>query len=210
MNDIIILGAGGFGREIAWTLERLNACAPRWHLIGFADDAPDKASGTCAGAPLLVPIAKAVARHPQAALALAVGDNAIRARLFAAFPDRTFPVLVDPSALCAPSAHVGAGTFIGPFALVSTDARLGTGVIVNARAGVGHDCLVDDFAQICPGATLSGHTHVGAGALVASNAATVPGVVIGARAAVAAGTPVFTKVAPGATLSPFGTFRRDA
>ena len=38
MKDIAIYGAGGFGREVACLLRRINEQAPQWNLIGFFDD----------------------------------------------------------------------------------------------------------------------------------------------------------------------------
>lgn len=38
MKDLIIIGAGGFGREVAWIVERINKVSPIWNLLGFMDD----------------------------------------------------------------------------------------------------------------------------------------------------------------------------
>ncbi len=210
-REIMIVGAGGFGREAAWTIERLNAAAgPAWELIGFADDAPDRSTGAMEGYPLLGPVEKASCDHPGAAVFIAIGDNAVRESVSRRLRGHDFPALVDPSADVAPTAEIGRGAFVGPHAVVSVGAELGAFAIVNARAGVGHDSKVGDFAQICPGATLSGHTVVGDHALVASNACTVPGVSIGARAKIAAGLPVYRNVGADETLSPFGLFKGDA
>ncbi|MBR4654192.1 MAG: acetyltransferase [Kiritimatiellae bacterium] len=209
-REIFIVGAGGFGREAAWTLDRLNGVNPAWRLLGFADDAPEKASGTFAGYPLLGTVADTARMHPTAAAFIAIGDNAVREKISALLGARDFPALVDPSADVAPSAEIMPGAFVGPQAVVSVGARIGRFAIVNARSGIGHDTEVGDFAQICPGATLSGNTTVGAFALVASNACTVPGVKIGSWARISAGTPAYGDVADGATLSPFGLLRPEA
>ena len=209
-REIMIVGAGGFGREAAWTIERLNAADPTWELIGFADDAPNLATGTLEGYPLLGAVEQASHDHPGAAVFIAIGDNAIRERVCRRLRGHDFPALVDPSADVAPTAEIGRGVFIGPRAVVSVGAELGAFAIVNARAGIGHDSKVGDFAQICPGATLSGHTIVGDHALVASNACTVPGVSIGARAQIAAGLPVYRNVGADETLSPFGVLKGGA
>lgn len=207
MTDIFIVGAGGYGREVAWTIQRLNAQAPAWHLLGLADDAPDRQSGEVDGFPLLGSVRAAAERHPQAAVFVAVGDNAVREQIVARLGVRHFPALVDPAADVAPTARLGRGVFVGPRALVSVGAQVGDFALVNARAGVGHDVALGAYAQICPGATLSGATQVGARALVGSNAATVPGVVIGADAKIAAGLPVYQNVPAATTLSPFGVFK---
>ena len=38
MKDIAIYGAGGFGREVACLIKRINEQQPTWNLIGFYDD----------------------------------------------------------------------------------------------------------------------------------------------------------------------------
>ena len=209
-HKIMIVGAGGMGREAAWTIERINEVSPTWDIIGFADDAPSKQSGSIDGYPLLGSVATASQNHPDAAILLAIGDNSTRERLYRQLRGSDFPVIIDPSADVAPTAELRHGVFVGPRAVVSAGADIGKFVIVNARAGVGHDSILGDFAQVCPGATLSGHTVLGEHAFIGSNACTVPGVKVGARAKVAAGTPVFANVADDATLSPFGTLRRQS
>ncbi len=208
IRDIVIVGAGGFGREAAWTLERINEQTPMWRIIGFADDAPGLAGSSVEGYPVLGGIETASHDHPGAAVFVAIGDNATREKIYRRLRGHDFPVIIDPSAEVAPTVDLRHGVFIGPRAVVSVGVELGKFVIVNARAGVGHDSVMGDFAQACPGVTISGHTTIGAHAYLASNVCTVPGVKIGARAKIAAGMPVYADVAAEATLSPFGIFRR--
>lgn len=205
-RDIMIVGAGGFGREALWTLERINNAAPTWRVLGFADDDPAKAEGVLDGYPMLGACARASRDFPGAAVFVAVGDNAVREKIYRSLRGHDFPIILDPSAQVAPTADIRHGTFIGPNAVVSAGAELGKFVIVNARAGVGHDCRLGDFSQVCPGASLSGHTVLGEHAFVATNASTAPGVTVGARAKIAAGVPAYADVAPDVTLSPFGVF----
>ena len=70
MRDLFIVGAGGFGREAAWTVERINNAAqqPLWRIIGFADDDPGKASGNFEGYPMLGSPEKASADNPGASV----------------------------------------------------------------------------------------------------------------------------------------------
>ena len=208
-REIMIVGAGGFGREAVWTLERINDSteSPAWTVLGFADDAPGKASGSLEGYPLLGPVEQASHDHPGAAVFIAVGDNATREAIYRRLRGHDFPSIVDPSADVAPTVEMRHGIFIGPKAVVSVGVELGKFALINARAGVGHDSKLGDFSQVCPGATLSGHTTVGDHALVSSNASTVPGISIGSHARIAAGMPVYSDVADGETLSPFGTFK---
>jgi sugar O-acyltransferase (sialic acid O-acetyltransferase NeuD family) len=191
MKQVIIIGASGFGGEIAWVLERMIAPSGGATVIGFCDDAPGKQSGVWRGRPLLGPVgaaACAAGAGGEVWFHVAVGSNAARERLTArAIACGWRPLTVcDPTALVAADARVGEGCYIGAGAVVSCGTRIGEGVIINHQATVGHDAVVDAFAQICPGARVSGGCHIGARALLGSNAVVIPGVSVGVDATVGA------------------------
>jgi sugar O-acyltransferase (sialic acid O-acetyltransferase NeuD family) len=209
MRNLFIVGAGGFGREAVWTVERINAAQqqPVWNVIGFADDDPAKAFGNFEGYPLLGSVEKASKDHPGASVFIAVGDNAVRRKIYRQLRGHDFPALIDPSSQVSPTTEFKHGTFIACEAVVSVGTEIGKFVIINARAGVGHDSTVGDFANIAPGVSLSGHTVIGEDVMMGTNSCTAPGMTVGAGATVVCGTPVLKNVAPGTTLSPFGTLK---
>ena len=192
MRDLFIVGAGGFGREAVWTVERINAAAetPAWNVIGFADDDPAKAEGNFEGYPMLGSCERASKDHPGASVFVAVATPATRRAIYARLRGHDFPVLIDPSAQVSPTTEFRHGTFIAVEAVVSVGTDIGKFVIVNARAGVGHDSVVGDFANIAPGVTLSGHTKVGTDVFMGANSCTASGAVVPDGAAVPCGTAV--------------------
>lgn len=210
MRNIFIVGAGGFGREAVWTIERINAAQqqPVWNVIGFADDDPAKASGNFEGYPLLGSVGKASADHPGASVFIAVGDNAVRREIYRRLRGHDFPALIDPSAQVSPTTEFRHGTFIACEAVVSVGTDIGKFVIINARAGVGHDSIVGDFSNIAPGVSLSGHTVIGEDVMMGTNSCTAPGMTVGDGATVVCGTPVLKNVAANTTLSPFGILKQ--
>lgn len=209
MRDLFIVGAGGLGREAAWTVERINAASqqPLWRLIGFADDDPAKATGNFEGYPMLGSVEKASKDHPGASVFIAIGDNAIRRKVYAQLRGHDFPAMIDPSAQVSPTTEFKHGTYIACEAVVSVGTEIGKFVIINARAGVGHDSVVGDFSNVAPGVSLSGHTTLGQDVFMGTNSCTAPGRKVGDGATVACGTPVLKDVEPGSTLSPFGTLK---
>ena len=209
MRDLFIVGAGGLGREAAWTVERINAASqqPLWRLIGFADDDPAKATGNFEGYPMLGSVEKASKDHPGASVFIAIGDNAIRRKIYGQLRGHDFPALIDPSAQVSPTTEFKHGTYIACEAVVSVGTEIGKFVIINARAGVGHDSVVGDFSNVAPGVSLSGHTTLGQDVFMGTNSCTAPGRKVGDGATVACGTPVLKDVEPGSTLSPFGTLK---
>jgi len=141
VKQIVIVGAGGFGREAAWVVERINAAAPQFKLLGFCDDAADKRTGQYGGYPLLGPLSGVKARRDAVGFFCAIGNNRVRRDVFA--EGRALglePVsLIDPSAVIAPDVEIGRGSFVGVNSVVSVGASLGEGVLVNHQVCVGHD-----------------------------------------------------------------------
>lgn len=209
MRDLFIVGAGGLGREAVWTVERINKASqqPMWNVIGFADDDPKKARGNFEGYPMLGSCEQASKDYPGASVFVAVGDNQIRRDIYRRLRGHDFPALIDPSAQVSPTTEFRHGTYIACEAVVSVGTEIGKFVIINARAGVGHDSTVGDFCNICPGVTLSGHTTLEEDVMMGANSCTAPGMKVGKGAQVCAGTPVLKNVEPGTTLSPFGTLK---
>ena len=192
MRDLFIVGAGGFGREAVWTVERINKASqqPLWNVIGFADDDPAKAEGNFEGYPMLGSCEKASKDHPGASVFVAIGDNAIRADIYRRLRGHDFPAFIDPSAQVSPTTEFRHGTYIAAEAVVSVGTDIGKFVIINCRAGIGHDSIVGDFANICPGVTLSGHTRVGKSVYMGANSCTAQGVCVADGTVVACGQAV--------------------
>ena len=38
MKEIVILGAGDFGKEVAWLIEEINKRNPTYIILGYLDD----------------------------------------------------------------------------------------------------------------------------------------------------------------------------
>jgi sugar O-acyltransferase (sialic acid O-acetyltransferase NeuD family) len=189
MRKLVIIGASGFGREIAWVVERINRVSPTFDFLGFCDDAEEQRRGEWGGIPLLGLVEGVAARLGRVAFHCAIGNNrarqAVTMRAIAAGLEPA--TLVDPSAVIAPDAEVGKGCYIGIGSVVSTETQLGLGIIVNHHVTVGHGVRIGDFAQLCPGVCVSGGCEIGEGALFGTLAGTIPLKRVGAWATVGAG-----------------------
>ena len=45
MKDIVIVGSGGFAKEVAFLIEECNKVEKIWNLLGFIDNVKDKIVG---------------------------------------------------------------------------------------------------------------------------------------------------------------------
>jgi acetyltransferase-like isoleucine patch superfamily enzyme len=103
--------------------------------------------------------------------------------------------IVDPTAVVARSATIGAGTYINGGAVIGGATRIGGFVFVNRSASIGHHVEISDFASIGPGAVVCGAVRLGRGSVVAAGAIVLPAVEVGANCVVAAGAVVSEAVA---------------
>lgn len=209
MRDLFIVGAGGFGREAVWTVERINNSQPQpiWNIIGFADDDPSKATGNFEGYPMLGAVEKVSKDHPGSSVLIAIGDNKIRRKIYDRLRGHDFPVFIDPAAQVSPTAEFQHGVFVAPEAIISVGTMIGKFAIVNARSGIGHDSVVGEFSNICPGVSISGHTVLGKDVFMGTNSCTAPGIKIGDGAVVSCAMPVLKNLESGSLLSPFGALK---
>jgi sugar O-acyltransferase (sialic acid O-acetyltransferase NeuD family) len=202
MQRIVIVGAGGFGREVAWVVERINAVTPTFEVLGVCDDAADKREGGCGAYPLLGPFGKVKDRVGAVGFFCAIGNNRVRQEVLAeGRAQGHVPVtVIDPGAVVAPDVEIGRGSFVGAGSVVSVGSVIGEGVLVNHQVCVGHDVTLADFVQLCPGVCVSGGCEIGEGALLGTLAGTIPLKRVGAWATVGAGTVSLKDVAEGATV----------
>jgi len=185
---ILIVGAGGFGREVLqWTHD---AWPEQSRLIaGFLSADAGLLDGRGLGLPILADPAD-FAPQSGDALILAIGIPGVRRRVAEDLLGRgaVFLTLVHPTAIVAATAVIGTGSVICPRALVSVSASVGRFGLVNYQASLAHDSSAGDFAVLSPYATLGGGARIGADAFLGLHAAVGPGLSVGPRSKLSAGS----------------------
>ncbi len=183
---ILIVGAGGFGREVlAWA----RAAWPEWQdrLAGFLSaDAAILEEHAC-DLPVLADPA-AFTPEPGDGLLLAIGVPGVRRQVAEDLASRggRFLTLVHPTATVVTTAVLGTGSIICPHAVVSDAAVIGTCVLVNYHASLAHDAQAGDFAVLSPYATLGGSSTIGPDTFLGLHASVAPRIALGAGSKITA------------------------
>jgi len=205
-TDLIIVGAGGHGREALSVARRaVRAGEADWNILGFVDDGEvDAEPLERLDAPVLGGLATLTAPgsiHGGSPHVIAVGSiearREIDARIGASAPAA---VLVDPTAWIGEDVELAPGVMLYPGSRCTTNVRIGRHTHVNCGVTISHDCRVGDHVSLSPGVLLNGGVVVGNGAFLGSGAIVLPGCNIGEGAIVAAGAVVTSDVRPGLTL----------
>lgn len=199
-GSVVVVGCGGFGREVLALLHALRDAGQAWDVRGFVDDEPaDVARVEAAGSRVLGPVAALADLDPAWAVVVAVGSPVARRALDARIAaDRPRPVLVHPDATVGTGVTLGDGSVVAAGARLSTAITVGRLVHVDQNATVGHDATLGDYARLNPQACVSGAVTVGAGALVGASATVLQGLTVGDGATVGAGA-VVTRDVPTST-----------
>jgi sugar O-acyltransferase (sialic acid O-acetyltransferase NeuD family) len=200
--DLVILGAGGHGAELASYVRDIQSAGTPVRLLGFIDDG--KPAGPISDLPVLGgfgALAKLLDRRGGELLyyITAVGDNATRRRLVARAEQLDTEwlrpwTLRHPSAQVGDQVVIGDGTCLAPGAIVTSRVRIGRHCILNVKASVSHDSNLADFCNINPSATLCGNVNVSEGAYVGAGATVIQRTTIGAWSIVGAGAVVIADV----------------
>lgn len=195
MNEkLIVLGSGGFARQIPDLIRNINIVRQKYDLIGFL--APFQHTQRFA-LPILGndnKLADIVARY-----VIGVGIPQLRQSLdnFATNLGKHSVILTHPQSTTQDRTDLSPGCILMAGARVNTGSTLGRHVLVNANAVVGHDCTISDHTVLSPLSMLGGGTHIGSRVLIGASAVTLPGIRIGDDAVIGAGAVVTDHVPAG-------------
>ena len=142
MKDIVIYGAGGYGREIACLIKRLNAVKEEWNFLGFIDDGEPVGKKTEYGE-VLGNIDFVNSYEKELSVVLAIGTPSILQKLAGAIinPKVEFPNLIDPDVLFLDrdNVRIGKGNVLCAKCVVSCNVDIGDFNLFNIGVGIGHD-----------------------------------------------------------------------
>lgn len=200
-EPIVIVGRGGFGREVLDVVEAINEVARCFEVVGFVDDRfdePDEVADR-RHIPTLGPVS-ALAELGRR-YAIGIGSTADRAAIDAA----ATAAGLEPVTLHHPWATFGGDDRVGPGSVVCSGARVTTNVSVgrhlhlNLNSTIGHDCVIGDHVTINPSVNVSGNVTLQDRVNMGTKSVVIPGITIGADAVVGAGAVVVRDIPAGAT-----------
>lgn len=203
---LVIVGAGGFAREVAWLVREINRAggAVQFDTLGHVVSDLSKLGEHDSRSEVLGDLNWLESGRADA-VALGIGNPAVRLKLgqqlSASFPGLELPPLIHPSVRADfDSCQFDPGVLVCAGTIATVNVQVRQFAMVNLSCTIGHEAVIGPGCVLNPTVNLSGGVHLESGVLVGTGAQILQYVRIGQGATVGAGAVVTKDVAPGATV----------
>ncbi len=198
-GNILIYGAGGAGRELAYTLSFDKNPDTAWRVEGFIDDTESLWGQRVNDVPVLGGYEYLMKCSGNIAITI-VDDAAIRRNLISRVKKNEklkFPTIISCMATVSPYVEWGEGCIVAlSHANISPNIKIGDFVFINGGTRIGHDTIIGDYTTLFSGILISGGASIGSNCVIGSGSIIMPGRRIGDGAIIGAGTLVSKDVPP--------------
>ena len=193
IEQIVLIGAGGQGKETAEILEQHKNCGKAFKVLGFIDEDSGLQGSTVSGLRVLGDFAWLERQNPQnLALICCVGNPRATFDLVKRAMRLGFHFInaISPYSNISPQATLGIGVTVYANVVVNTGVKIGDHCILNVGTSVSHDAEVGSYCNLNPGTRLAGNVRLGDGCYLGMGCTVIQGRSIGAWTTIGAGAAV--------------------
>ena len=194
MHDIIIVGAGGFGREVnLWAKDSFSK--DQYKIKGFLDDNPRILDNYDMDVGIIGDLNSYEIKNQDRFL-FAIGEIDVKKNLVARLKKKgaKFLTLIHPTAIVANTAKIGQGVIVCPFCLVSDNVRLDDFVMMNAYSSCGHDARIGKYCILSSYTAIAGFAVLEDEVFLGTHAAVIPYKKVGYKSKISANSVVMRDV----------------
>lgn len=203
-KNIVVIGAGGFGREV---MDVIVACNQHGRSaskpLGFIVDPEYGVPGALVnGLPILGGFDWLEKNANKVSVICGVGDSHRRFRLInrAKEINCTFSSVIHPSAILTQWVRIGEGTVITAGTILTNQIQIGNHVHINLDCTIGHDVVLRDFATLAPGVHVSGNVILDEGCYIGTGVNILEKLHVGAWSVIGAGSTIIKDVPANTTV----------
>ena len=203
---LVIIGAGGFAREVRWLAEDIDrGGSDGYSFVGYVVSDTSRLGPHDSRDDVLGELEWLV-RNRDAFDALVIGIGSPAARLALSrelsdeFDQESWPALIHPSVVADRSCSFGPGAIVCAGSIATVNVEVGAQSVVNLSCTIGHEATIGAGCVLNPSVAISGGVKIGDGVLVGTGAQVLQYLEVGAGATVGAGAVVTKPVAPKTTV----------
>lgn len=159
MKELVIVGAGGLGKEVAFLIRHIE----EYQIVGFVDESSAKQGQTIVGFPVIGNLSYLQKWQRPLAVAVAIADGKQRQRIVERLrknPFLSFPTIKDPSALTGFNVKMGEGNIVMPHVTLTGDIKIQDFNVINLNCAIGHDVQLGSYNMLFPNCLLAGYVQL--------------------------------------------------
>lgn len=185
MIDVVIMGAGGHGKDIRAIIEAHHD----FNFAGYYDDRIGQSK-------VLGPISSYIPK-PNTYHVIGVNSPSVRENIALRLKDYTAfiaPPIVHPSASVGVNVRLSEGVVIGAGAVLTTNIVVKQHTHINVNATISQGTYIGAFSTVSPGANICGSCHIGEKTWIGAGATIINLMEIGNKCTIGAGATVISNI----------------
>jgi len=192
--NIIIVGAGGFGREVyLWAKDSFPK--DKYYIKGFLDDNKLALDGFNLDINIIGDVNNYLPKkYDRFIIAIGNIDNKKKIILSLKNKKAIFISLIHPTAIVAENATIGEGVIVCPFCIVSDHVILDDFVMLNVYSSCGHDAMIGRYSILSSYSAVGGYAILEEEVFFGLKATVIPGKRIKYKSKVSANSVVMRDV----------------
>ncbi|MEA3458432.1 MAG: transferase, partial [Candidatus Thermoplasmatota archaeon] len=148
MKKVVVVGAGGFGREVMEIFKDENKIGKKWDIVGFIDE--DLAiHGKCInGFPVIGGLDWLIENNSkEIGCVIAVGNPKTKKLIVDKLKNNeiNFVNAIHPSVMMSEYVELGEDVIICAGTILTVNITIGNHVIININSTIGHDAIIKDY-----------------------------------------------------------------
>ncbi|MCW4051508.1 MAG: acetyltransferase [Candidatus Bathyarchaeota archaeon] len=190
MKPVVIVGAGGFGRE---TLEILRALD--YNILGFIDGNKLLHGKIINNYPVLGGL-DWFGELDDVGCVVAIGDCKARKQVVEKLERKgiRFYNAIHPSVIITDFVELGEGVIIQAGSILAVNSKIGDHAHINFNCVIGHDAVVGSYCTISPSVNLMGYSRLDEEVFVGAGATFLPDISVGSWSTIGAGAVVIKNI----------------
>jgi len=202
-KKVVIIGAGGFAREVLDIFDACNNAGDRYDVLGYVVESPFGTPGAIVNEkPILGGLEWLDGQHRDVFVICGVGAPELRRRLVLEAVKRgaRFCSIIHPTVRMSRWNSIGSGVVIAAGCILTNQIRVGDHVQLNLDCTIGHDVLIGDFVTVSPGTHISGNVTIRTGGNIGTGVNIINRLEIGEWSVIGAGSTLIRNVPPNTTV----------
>ncbi|MCI1268542.1 MAG: acetyltransferase [Ruminococcus sp.] len=198
MYNLLIIGAGGCGREVLQWAKDMNKSTSTWNIKGFLDDNADALTGLRCDVSVVGSTDNYIPQVDDR-FVCCIGNSCVRKSIIEKMESKgaVFANIIHPTAIVCDSALLGKATILYPYSIISDNAVLGDGCIINMHSTIAHDSILGEFCTVSAHCDVTGMCKLGDRVFMGSGSRTVPSARVGNDVFICAGSTVMSRIKAG-------------